>query len=146
MKTKRLAAAASLLMMLVAPLVRADEPLPPPIVFVRTFLQLTDDQTGALVNMIQARDAALQPITAKVQSGQEALGKLLDSPAADAAAAGTLLLDIQANQKQIETIARNAAASFEAILSPEQRGRLQFLRQAAQVEPAIPPFKAAGLM
>ena len=146
MKTIRLTAAASLFMLLAAPLVHADEPLPPPVVFVRTFLQLTDDQTAALVGMIQTRDAAVQQVAAKLQSDQEALGKLLESPSADATAAGTLLLDIRASQKQIQTIARTAAASFEAILSPEQHDRLQFVRQAAQVEPAIPPFKAVGLM
>ena len=146
MKTIRLAAATSLLMLLATPLARADEPPPPPLVFVRTFLQLTDDQTAALIGMIRTRDAAMQPIAANVQASQEALGKLLDSPSADAAAAGNLLLEIHAGQKQLTAIAQSAAASFEALLSQEQRDRLQFVRQAAQVEPAIPAFKAVGLM
>ena len=146
MKTIRLAAATSLLILLATPLARADEPLPPPLVFVRTFLQLTDDQTAALIGMIRTRDAAMQPIAANVQASQEALGKLLDSPSADAAAAGSLLLDIHAGQKQLAAIAQSAAASFEALLSQEQQDRLQFVRQAAQAEPAIPAFKAVGLM
>ena len=146
MKTIRLAAATSLLILLATPLARADEPLPPPLVFVRTFLQLTDDQTAALIGMIRTRDAAMQPIAANVQASQEALGKLLDSPSADATAAGSLLLDIHAGQKQLAAIAQSAAASFEALLSQEQRDRLQFVRQAAQAEPAIPAFKAVGLM
>ncbi len=146
MKTIRLAVAASLLMLLAAPVTRADEPLPPPIVFVRTFLQLTDDQTAALVGMIETRNAAMQPVAAKVQASQEALGKLLDSPAADATAAGSLLLDIHAGQKQLAAIAQGAAASFEALLSQEQLDRLQFVRQAGQIEAAIPPFRAVGLM
>jgi hypothetical protein len=146
MRKTALAVASLLLMILHSPLARADDGLPPPIVFVTNFLQLSTDQTMALITMIQARDAALQPIAVKMQSNQEALGKLLDSPAADPATAGRLLIDIRAGEKQASAVAQDAAASFENILTPEQRGRLQFVRQAAQVEPAIPAFKAVGLM
>jgi uncharacterized membrane protein len=135
-----------LLMILHSPIARADQELPAPIVFVTNFLQLSEDQTKALATMIQARDAALQPIAVKLHGDQEALGKLLDSPAADAATIGRLLIEIRTSEKQAGAVARNAAASFEEILTPEQRDRLQFVRQAAQVEPAIPAFKAVGLL
>ena len=146
MRKTCLAVASLLLLLLHSPLAHADEKLPAPIVFVTTFLQLSQDQTSALITMIQARDAALQPIGVKVQTSREALGKLLDSPAADAATVGRLLIEIRTGEKQANTIARDAAASFEEILTPEQRARLQFVRQAAQIEPAIPAFKAVGLL
>jgi hypothetical protein len=57
-----------------------------------------------------------------------------------------LLIEIHAAEKQAGAVAQSAAASFEAILTPDQRGRLQFVRQAAQVEPALPAFKAVGLL
>ncbi len=139
-------ATASLLIILHSPLARAAEELPPPIVFVKTFLQLSEEQTAALVTMIQSRDATLRPIAMKLHSDQEALGKLVDSPAADPAAVGRLLLDIHSGEKQLAAAAQEAASAFEAVLSPNQIDRLQFLRQAAQVEPAIPIFKAIGLI
>jgi uncharacterized membrane protein len=133
-------------MILHSPLARADEGLPAPIVFVTNFLQLSEGQTRALITMIQARDAALQPIAVKLHADQEALGKLLESPNADAATVGGLLIEIRAGEKQAGAVAHDAAAAFEQILTPEQRDRLQFVRQAAQIEPAIPAFKAVGLL
>jgi len=138
--------ASLMLMILHSPLARADEGLPAPIVFVTNFLQLTPDQTAALITMIQARDTALQPIAAKLHASQEALGKLLESPAPDPAAVGSLLIEIHTGEKQAGTVARDGAASFEGILTPEQSDRLQFVRQAAQAEPAIPVFRAVGLL
>jgi uncharacterized membrane protein len=145
MRKPRLTAASLLLMILYSPLARAEE-IPAPVIFVTNFLQLSEDQTRALITVIQTRDSALQPIAAKVRANQQALAKLLDSQAADAATAGQLLLEIRAGEQQAGSIARDAAASFEKTLTPEQVGRLQFLRQAAQVEPAIPAFKAVGLL
>jgi Spy/CpxP family protein refolding chaperone len=139
--------AASLLLVLFhsAP-ARAADDLPAPIVFVTNFLQLSNDQTSALITLIQTREAALQPIAVKLRGDQEQLGQLLESPSADAATAGRLLLEIHSGEKQVDAIARQFASSFEEILTPDQRQRLQFVRQAAQVEPAIPVFKAVGLL
>jgi Spy/CpxP family protein refolding chaperone len=140
------AVASLVLMMLHSPAARGDEGLPAPIIFVSNFLQLSEDQTQALITMIQAREATLQPIAAKLHADQEALGKLVESSAPDATTVGTLLLQIRAEEKQLAAAAQSAAASFEQVLTSEQSDRLQFVRQAAQIEPAIPAFKAVGLM
>jgi hypothetical protein len=56
-------AVASLLWMILhSPPARAGEAFPAPVVFVTNFLQLSEDQTRALITMIQTRDAALQPL------------------------------------------------------------------------------------
>lgn len=137
---------ASLLMILQSSVVRGDDQLPPPLVFAKAYLQLTDEQTGALITMIQMRGGAMEPIAAKLHANQEALGKLIESSNPDAATVGALLIKIHAGEKQLGTIAHDAAASFEQTLLPEQLERLQFVRQAAQVEPAIPALRAIGLM
>jgi uncharacterized membrane protein len=146
MRKTCLAAASLVLMILHSPAARADDALPPPVMFVTNFLQLAPEQTMVLVTMIQARDAALQPVAVKIQADQEALGKLLDSPDADPVAAGHLVIEIRTLEKQAGAAAHDASAQFEAILTQDQRERLQFVRQAAQVEPAIPAFKAVGLL
>jgi hypothetical protein len=146
MRKTCLATASLVLMILHSPVARADDSLPPPVIFVTNFLQLAPEQTMALITMIQARDAALQPVAMRIHTDQEALEKLLDSPDADPVAAGHLLIDIRTLEKQAAAVAHDASAQFEAILSQDQRERLQLVRQAAQVEPAIPAFKAVGLL
>ena len=137
----------SFLLILHSALAHADDnQLPQPIVFVTNFLQLSEEQTSALITMIQAREAALQPIAEKLHANQEAIAKLLDASSPDAGAVGRLLIEIRGGEKQVGEVARQAAASFEETLLPEQRQRLQFVRQAAQVQPAIPAFKTVGLL
>jgi Spy/CpxP family protein refolding chaperone len=146
MRKTLLAAAALLLIILPSAAARADENVPPPIALTAHFLQLSSDQVQALVSMIQTRETALRPIAEKLQADREALGKLVESANPDAAAVGRLLLSIHAAEVQANEVGRGAAAAFEEVLTPEQRGRLQLLRQAAQVEPAIPAFRAVGLL
>ena len=129
------------MMMLLPALVHAQEP----VAITAHVLQLSEDQTHALVTMVATRDEAIRPIAGKVEADQMALAKLLES-SSDATAIGQLLLQIHAGQQQAAEIARNAAAAFEAILTPEQQQRLQFIRQAAQAEPAIQAFHAVGLL
>jgi uncharacterized membrane protein len=144
---RKLCLSASFLLIFHSALAHADDkPLPQPIVFVTNFLQLSDVQTSALITMVQARDAALQPIAEKLRANQEALANLLDASSPDAAAVGRLLIEIRGEEKQVGEVARQAAASFEETLLPEQLHRLQFVRQAAQVQPAIPAFKTVGLL
>ena len=136
----------ALVAILHCPFARAGESVPAPVVFVTHFLQLSPDQVGAMITMMQARDAALQPIAETLRARRETLAALLESPAADPVTAGRLLIEIHAGEQQVRTVAREAAASFEAILTPAQRERLHFVRQAARIQPAIPPFAAVGLL
>jgi hypothetical protein len=147
MKKTCLAVASVLMMMLHPPIARAAEgELPPPIAFVSNFLQLSEAQTGALIGMIQSRDAAIRPIAEGLQAKQQALQHLVDTPNADAAAVGKLMIEINAGQHQIAMLAQAAAASFASTLTDEQKQRMEFVHQAEQVAPVIPAFKAVGLM
>ena len=144
---RKLCLSVSLLLILQPALAHADDKeLPQPIVFVTNFLQLSGVQTSSLITMIQAREAALQPIAETLRASREALANLLDASNPDAAAVGRLLIEIRGEENQLGEVARQAAASFEETLLPEQRQRLQFVRQAAQVQPAIPAFKTVGLL
>ena len=129
------------LMMLLSAFAYAQEP----IAITANVLQLSEDQTHALVSMIQARNEAMRPIAEKLQADQQALSRLLET-STDPAPLGALLLQIHAEQQQAAQIAHDAAAQFEAILTPEQQQRLQFIRLAAQVEPAVAAVRAVGLL
>ena len=129
------------MMMLLSAIAYAQEP----IAVTANVLQLSEDQTHALVTMIQTRNDAIRPIAQALQSDQQTLAKLIET-SNDAVAIGTLLLQIHSDQQHAAEIARDAAAGFEAILTDDQRQRLQFIRQAAQVEPAIQALRAVGLL
>ena len=73
------------------------------------------------------------------------LARLLEG-SNDATALAALLLQIHAEQQHAAEIAHDAAAGFEAVLTPEQKQRLQFIRQAAQVEGAVEAVRAVGLL
>jgi len=121
-------------------------PLPPPVMVVASALQLSGDQVQALVSMIGARDAAIAPIAAELQKHGQALEQLLQSPDADPAAVGRLLLEARALQTQMDQVRRQAAAQFEEVLTPDQKDRLQHLRDIAPVVDVIPAFRATGLL
>jgi uncharacterized membrane protein len=139
---------ALLLVMIVHPaaLRAEDRALPPPVAIVSNVLQLSEAQTEALITMIQNRDAAVRPIAQAVQQNQEALGKLLQSASPDPAALGQLLLAIHEGEKEEQAAALNATLSFVQTLTADQLQRLQFIRQAAPVAPALPAFTAVGLL
>ena len=141
------AALFAMLLSLYSPLAPAqEEPLPPPIAVVSAFLELSADQTATLIEIVHTRDAAVRPIAGSLQAVQQELAALLETSNPDAAAVGTLLVQIHAGQKQIHEIAQSAAASFEQALTDDQRQRLQLIRHAAQAAPSLPAFRAAGLI
>jgi len=147
MRKTGLAIVSMLLMILHSPLARADDAaLPQPVTVVISFLQLSEGQANDLLRMIRDRDTAIQPIAQTVQTNREALARLLESPAPDPATAGQLLIEIHDGEKRIGEQAQAAAASFLVTLTADQRQRMQFIIMAAQVAPAVPAFKALGLI
>jgi len=132
---------------LVAPAAAAEEsPLPQPIVVVASVLQLSEGQVQTMVEIIQTREAAMRPIAEGVQKDREALEALLATTSPDPAAVGTLVVRIRAGERNASEVAQKAAASFAETLTEEQREKLQFLAQAANVAPVLPAFKAVGLL
>ena len=120
--------------------------LPAPIVAVSTILELSDEQVGALVTMIEARDAALRPLAEELQRHQQALEQLLQKPDADAATIGQLVLETRALSANVANIRGQANAQFEQTLTPDQLGRLQHIREAASLSGIMPAFQATGLV
>jgi Spy/CpxP family protein refolding chaperone len=140
-----LAAIAALTLLLLQTPARGDE-LPPPIAAVATILELAPQQIEALITMVQSRDADMRPLGEEMRKHQDALGKLVESENADPAAIGQTLLEIHSLQKKAESIARQAAAQFEQVLSAEQREKLSHIRESAPVCNVIPAFQAVGLL
>jgi Spy/CpxP family protein refolding chaperone len=111
-----------------------------------TVLSLSEDQTRALGEMLQARQAAVQPLAEQLQSREQALGQMLQTAQPDPAALGRLLLEVKSIREQVGHVAADAASQFEQVLDPDQQQRLEQIRAAAQVCPAVPAFQAVGLI
>ena len=142
-----LVATVSLVVMLHSPLARAQEAtLPEPVMLVANVLQLNESQVQALVKMIQEREAAIRPLAGTLQAEHAALEALIETPNADPAKVGQTVIDIHNSEKQVSQIARAAAATFAATLTDDQRQRMQAVIQAAEIAPALPAFKALGLI
>lgn len=138
----------SLLLILHSPLARAQEPggLPQPVVVVASVLQLTEAQVGDLITMVQDREAAIRPIAESLQANHTALAKVLDAATPDPVMVGQLVIDIHNGEKHVGEIAQAAAATFANTLTSEQQERMQHVIQASQIAPAVPAFKALGLI
>jgi Spy/CpxP family protein refolding chaperone len=148
MAMKKSLAAACLLVLAHSLPVHADDApqIPPPVAAVATILELQSDQVAALLTMIQSRDAAIHPLAEELQRHQQALEQALQTPDADAATVGRLLLETRTLGAKIDELRRSAAAQFEQLLTPEQLDRLHHIREAAALQEVVPPFRAVGLV
>jgi uncharacterized membrane protein len=127
--------------------VAADAPaVPPPVQVVVGTLGLSDEQVQAWMPILQAREAAMQPLAAQVAQHRELLGRLLQSPTPDPASVGQVLIETRVLEQQVAAIQQQATAQFEQLLNPDQQQRLDSIRQAAQVCPVVPAYQAVGLL
>jgi Spy/CpxP family protein refolding chaperone len=128
----------------------ADPPPPPggagPLEIVANILGLAPDQVHAWADLLQAREAAVRPLAEQVHAREESLRHFLESPQPDPMAVGALVLEIRGLHQEIGRIAERTRFAMQQILTADQHERLERLRQAAQVCPAVPPLQALGLL
>ena len=140
-------ATVSLLLMFHPLLASAQEPaLPQPVLVVANVLQLTEPQVRDLVKIIQDRDAAIRPIAENVHATRAELSALLGTATPDPMRVGELVIQMHNGEKRVAEISQTAAATFANTLTSEQQQRMQHVIQAAQIAPALPAFKALGLI
>jgi uncharacterized membrane protein len=143
---RRIASAITLtLMVSMVPAFAADGP-PPPVRIVAAVLELSPAQIESWLELLQAREAALQPLQQLLQAKRQTIEALLQSPQPDAAAVGQAVIEARNIEQQVHAIVMQTNAQFEAALTPDQQTRLQRIREAAQVCPAVPAFQATGLL
>lgn len=87
-------------------------------------LELSDEQRAQAQAIHEATREQVQPLREESMRLHGELRELLEQPAPDATAVGTLVLAVHANRDQIRQLHEDARASFEAILTAEQRAEL----------------------
>jgi Spy/CpxP family protein refolding chaperone len=103
------------------------------------YLALTPDQKTQWDAARTAFEAATKPLRDHADATQEQLEQLLDSKSNDAAAIGTLMIDIRNTRDQIKTAHDALDARLEALLTAEQRTKFEAFRAAAPPRPPHPP-------
>jgi uncharacterized membrane protein len=124
----------------------AQEGPPQPVQVIAAVLQLSESQIASWLPILRSREEALMPLHEQLRANQEAIGKALQSPAPDAQTIGELFIARRAMETNAAAINSDAAAQFEAVLTPDQRERLHQIREASHVCAIAPAFGAAGLL
>ena len=117
-----------------------------PLTIVAKVLSLSNEQTQALGNIVQARSEAIRPLAEQVQARQQGLAQQLQSSNPDPQTVGGLVIEITHIQQQVQQAIEATNHQFEAVLTPDQSARLQQIRSVAPVCDVIPAFKAVGLL
>ncbi len=109
------------------------------------FLQLRGDQVEILGQLLQARQEAEAPLLEAIAEREKRLRELLESGGMPPEI-GQLVIEIHALQKQVAQVQQSFLANWENSLDPEQRQRLNAVRQAAQLQPIVPAFQQLQLL
>ncbi len=146
MRKSVLVLATVILMMSVHVLAQDQPPQPPPVQAVAAVLQLSDAQLASWIQILGTRQQALDPLLQQLRANEQAIGTAMQSPNPDALTVGQLFIDRRSIEKQVGTVNSQAAGEFEQLLTPEQKTRLQQVREAAHACPIVPAFAATGLL
>jgi len=113
---------------------------PSPIQIVVQFLQLQPAQVQELGQLLQARQAAVDPFLQGIQQRVQQLEALLNA-GGNPAAVGVLVIQIHTLQQQVAQVQQDFLSKFVSLLDPEQQQRLEEVRIAAQLQPILPAFQ-----
>lgn len=111
-----------------------------PIQVIAAFLQLRSGQVGQLEQLLQARQEALAPRLQQLQVLGKQLDALLNS-GGNPPQVGLTVIEIHAQQQQIEHIQQTFVTQFVAMLDDDQLQRLHAVQIAAQLQPILPAFR-----
>jgi Spy/CpxP family protein refolding chaperone len=113
---------------------------------VTSYLSLTSTQVQSLQSISTQQRAAVRGVQQQIADKQRALDTLIQKGSTDAAALGNLLIDMQNLRKQVNQSAGTYQSQALAVLTPDQKTKLNNLQAAAQLQPAIHEAGFLGLL
>ncbi len=113
---------------------------------IRSFLALTDGQLQQLQQIQQQAGASIEALLASSEQKEQALRSALSAASPDAGAVGRAVLDTQTGHKQAQQIRETARQNAIAVLTPDQRQKLQALSDAMALVPAAHEAGGLGLL
>jgi Spy/CpxP family protein refolding chaperone len=121
------------------------EQAPPPELILKEVLQLTDPQIGAIQQLAQARQQAIEPLAKQIAATQQALYEALEAAGADPATVGKLAMTIRELQRQVGQHEQDYAQGFLALLTEPQRSQVQQIRGVESALRAAAALHQLGL-
>jgi Spy/CpxP family protein refolding chaperone len=112
----------------------------------KTYLSLTDAQVETLRSAQQQQREAMRASFTELRAKQKALRAQTQSGTSDPAAVGQLMLDMQATRAKMRAARQEVNDQLAASLTPEQKAKLQTLKDAAKLGPAVREAMRLGLI
>jgi protein CpxP len=105
-------------------------------------LNLTDEQRASMKQIMEEHHKALEPVRKQHHELREQIRQQLESGNADATAIGQLTIQAHGLEKQLHESRSDLRERFEALLTPEQKARLEELK--SQREQRGPRMRRPG--
>jgi hypothetical protein len=127
------------------------QPQPPapifvPVEIVRVHLGLSDEQVKRIMEIRGEVGMQVMGLLAELAKAERDLAQLLSTKDPAPAAVGALVILTRDIRKQVDKIQQGLGEAMLAVLTAEQRARLQVLEEAAKLIPAIDACRALGLL
>jgi len=117
-----------------------------PVQVLARFLQLTEQQAADLRALLEARKDIVEPLMKQIPEKEKELPDLLNSASPEPAAVGRVTIAIHDLRRQVDEARKDFAAGFEALLSAEQKTRVNAARQAARLQPVVGALRELGII
>ena len=119
---------------------------PPAPAVVVQFLGFSETQAAQFLQHLQNLQGAIGAIEQQLAAQRRQLETLLNSEAPDPAALGAALLQIRATERQAGAAFDAYHQAFLALLTQEQKDKVQAVANAAQLQPAVRAFAEVRLI
>lgn len=127
-------------------LAQGPPPRQPPLNDVKAALGLSDETVSQLQQLRRDQREALRSTFQQIRDNERKLHETLEAGRADATALGNMLLTIQNLRKQVRDSAETYRTQALALLSDEQKAKLQSLEEAAKMRAAIQQAASLNLL
>ena len=118
-------------------------PQPP---YLKVFLNLSDSQIQALVQLQQQKGQALQPVVQQTAQTQQKLQQILAEPNPDPATVGQLVIATASLRQQVQQIAGSFQQQASNLLQSDQRTKLPPLQLSLELQFAAQQAVSLGLL
>ncbi len=112
----------------------------------KAFLNLSDVQIQALVQLHQQKGQTLQPLVQQATKAQQKLQQILSTPNPDPAAVGQLVIAMTALGQQFQQIVASFQQQAANSLQPDQKTKLPALQLSLELHPAALQAVSLGLL
>jgi hypothetical protein len=118
----------------------SNEQCPPLPAVVAMFLGFTSGQAEQFGILLSRFQSNLRPVQEQIAAHQQQLNILLSQPNPSPALVGSLVLQIHALEQQVAHVVESFHTAFVALLTQEQKQKIEEVTLASQLQPVVGAF------